>query len=47
LECQAISLTRDVPMGLGWVVEPIIRDLPKESLANTLRLTRAALSKAK
>ena len=45
LECQAISLTRDVPMGLGWIVEPIIRDLPKESLANTLRLTRAALAK--
>jgi hypothetical protein len=45
LECEAISLTRDVPLGLGWIVEPIIRDLPKESLANTLRLTRAALAK--
>ena len=43
LECEAISLTRDVPLGLGWIVEPIIRDLPKESLANTLRSTRAAL----
>jgi hypothetical protein len=43
LECEAISLTRDIPTGLGWIVEPIIRDLPKESLANTLRLTRAAL----
>jgi len=43
LECEAISLTRDVPIGLGWIVEPIIRDLPKESLANTLRSTRAAL----
>src|ERR1035437_6198533 len=45
LECEAISLTRDVPTGLGWIVEPIIRDLPKESLANTLRSTRAALAK--
>jgi hypothetical protein len=45
LECEAISLTRDVPMGLGWIVSPIIRDLPKESLANTLRSTRAALAK--
>jgi hypothetical protein len=43
LECEAISLTRDVPTGLGWIIEPIIRDLPKESLANTLRSTRAAL----
>jgi hypothetical protein len=46
LECEAISLTRDVPIGLGWIVEPIIRDLPKESLANTLRSTRAALAQS-
>lgn len=45
LECQAISLTRDVPTGLGWLIEPIIRNLPKESLESTLRLTRAALTK--
>ena len=45
LECEAISLTRDVPTGLGWMIEPIIRNLPKESLANTLRSTRAALTK--
>jgi hypothetical protein len=43
VECQAVSLTRDVPFGLGWVIEPIIRNLPKESLENTLRATRAAL----
>jgi hypothetical protein len=47
LECQALSLTRDVPTGLGWLIEPIIRQLPRESLANTLRSTRdAILSKA-
>jgi hypothetical protein len=45
LECEAISLTRDVPTGLGWIVLPIIRDLPKVSLVNTLRSTRAALAK--
>jgi len=45
VECQAISLTRDVPMGLGWVIEPIIRNLPKESLENTLRSTKGALGK--
>jgi len=39
LECQALSLTRDVPTGLGWLIEPIIRQLPRESLANTLRST--------
>jgi hypothetical protein len=43
VECRAISLTRDVPLGLGWVIEPIIQKLPKESLINTLEATRKAL----
>jgi hypothetical protein len=43
VECRAISLTRDVPFGLGWAVEPIIQKLPKESLINTLEATRQAL----
>lgn len=47
VECEAISLTRNVPLGLGWLVNPIIRSLPRESLANTLRATRDALQGAK
>jgi len=48
LECRAISLTRDVPSGLGWAINPIINKLPKESLTNTLVATRQALqAKAK
>ena len=43
LECRAISLTRDVPSGLGWIVDPIIRKLPKESLVHTLECTREVL----
>ena len=43
VECRAISLTRDVPLGLGWIIEPIIQKLPKESLINTLVATRQAL----
>jgi hypothetical protein len=45
VECQAVSLTRDIPTGLGWLIDPIIRKLPKESLANTLKETRAALAR--
>ena len=45
VECEAISLTRDIPFGLGAIVKPIIRDLPAESLEKTLRATSAALSK--
>jgi hypothetical protein len=43
VECRAISLTRDVPFGLGWAIEPIIQKLPKESLLSTLEATRQAL----
>lgn len=46
LECRAISLTRDVPLGLGWIIEPIIQRLPKESLIRTLECTREALHNA-
>ena len=46
VECRAISLTRDIPLGLGWIIEPIIRKLPRESLINTLKATRAALRAA-
>ncbi|MCC7173551.1 MAG: hypothetical protein IT159_00020 [Bryobacterales bacterium] len=45
LECEAVSLTRDIPNGLGWLIEPIIRDLPKESLVKTLVATRMALAR--
>jgi hypothetical protein len=44
LECRAISLTRDIPMGLGWIIEPIVRTLPQESLVHTLDATRKALA---
>ena len=42
-ECRAISLTRDVPYGMGWMLEPIIQKLPKESLMKTLEDTRQGL----
>jgi hypothetical protein len=43
VECQAISLSRNVPAGLGWLIEPIIRRLPKQSLESTLDSTRKAV----
>ncbi len=47
VECRAISLSRDVPSGLGWIVHPIIGKLPRESLIHTLTATRQALSSRK
>jgi hypothetical protein len=44
-ECQAISLSRDVPLGLGWMLKGFLERFPKESMLNTLRGTRAAVAK--
>jgi len=45
VECESISLTRDIPFGLGWIVKPFVTSLPKDSLAFTLETTRKALAK--
>lgn len=39
IECRTISLTRTVLYGLGWLINPIIRSLPRESLAHMLTAT--------
>jgi hypothetical protein len=44
VECEAISLTRSVPAGLGWLVNPIVRTLPRESLEKSLRTLRSVLN---
>jgi hypothetical protein len=44
IECEAISLTRDVPAGLGWLVAPVIEEMPRDSLKFTLAATQNALS---
>jgi hypothetical protein len=41
--CEAISLTRDVPAGLGWMLKGFLEGFPKESMMNTLRGTRDAM----
>ena len=45
VELEAISLTRDIPDGLGWLVRPFITSIPRESLVFTLSNTRRALGK--
>jgi len=44
VELEAISLTRNIPFGVGWLVKPIVRELPRESLIGTLGNTRSALT---
>jgi hypothetical protein len=43
VECEAISLTRDIPTGLAWLIGPFLENVPRESLEFTLRSTRAAV----
>jgi hypothetical protein len=43
VQCEAVSLTRDIPTGLGWLIAPFIESVPKESLEFTLRSTRTAV----
>jgi hypothetical protein len=43
VECQAISLTRGIPTGLGWMVGSFVTSVPKESLTFTLTTARTAL----
>jgi hypothetical protein len=44
IECEAISLTRDIPSGLGWMIGPFVNSIPRESLQFTLGATRKALA---
>ena len=43
VQCEAISLTRDIPTGLNWLIAPFIESIPRESLEFTLASTRAAV----
>lgn len=43
VECESITLTRDIPFGMGKLLSPIIHGLPAESLRKGLELTRKAV----
>ena len=43
VQCETLSLTRDTPYGLGWLVSPFVTSIPRESLAFTLAAMRTSL----
>lgn len=45
IQCESLTLTRDVPFALAWIIRPIVTQMPKESLTFTLAKARAALMK--
>jgi hypothetical protein len=47
VQCESISLTRDIPTGLGWIVGPFVTSIPRDSLSFTLEAMKKALLAAK
>jgi len=43
VQSEVASLTRDIPVGLGWMIRPFVTGIPKESLTFTLEATRRAV----
>jgi hypothetical protein len=42
VQSEVVSLTRDIPTGLGWMIGPFVTSIPKETLLFTLEATRKA-----
>jgi len=40
---ESVTLSRSIPVGLGWAIGPFVESVPRESLEFTLRATRDAL----
>jgi len=47
IQCESVSLSRDIPIGLGWIVGPFVTSIPRESLTFTLDTTRRQLEDAR
>jgi hypothetical protein len=43
-QCEAISLTRDAPFGLGLIIRPFITNIPRDTLAFTLGAVRKGVT---
>jgi hypothetical protein len=43
VQSEVVSLTRDIPAGLGWLIGPFVTSIPKETLTFTLEATRKAV----
>lgn len=45
VECRTLSLSRNIPPAIAWMVRPFVQSFPRDSLNATLRDTRAAVVK--
>jgi hypothetical protein len=47
VQCESISLSRDIPFGFGWLIGPFVTSIPRESLNFTMEALRKALTAAR
>jgi hypothetical protein len=47
MECRTISLSRDIPVGLGWLIKPMVSSVPRESLRNMVEEARRGLGSSR
>jgi hypothetical protein len=47
MECEAITLSRAVPFGLGGLIDPILQSFAEDSLKKTITATRLAVGSGK
>ena len=47
IQCESLTLSRDVPFALSWIIKPFVSQVPKESLAFTMERAKAELLKEK
>ena len=45
IQCESLTLSRDVPFALAWIIRPIVTQMPRESLSFTMAKAREALTK--
>lgn len=47
VQCESITLSRDIPFGFGWLIGPFVTSIPRESLTFTMEALRKALTSAR
>jgi hypothetical protein len=43
IECEALTLSRNIPTGLGWLIGPVLTSIPRDMLTSALQATRRSL----
>src|SRR5262245_13945015 len=43
IECEALTLSRSIPTGLGWLITPLVSSIPRDMLTSALQATRRSL----